>query len=197
MLFLAMCIWLLFSNVLKRNIWGRREYTGLRKTVVCSLMLMVSIYLIIWFVNKNIYIIDAEEEIHRLSNHEIAFNSLFEMLQTFTLDAPYEQLVSKLQDIITAMGHPRWKCVCIGIYSYIAFACAPIAGGFVLFEVIASIFPRLLVLLSLVRFYKNIMYFSELNERSIAFAKNVVENSSWWKRPILIFTEIGKKRIQS
>ena len=189
MLFLAMCIWLLFSNVLKRNIWGRREYTGLRKTVVCSLMLMVSIYLIIWFVNKNIYIIDAEEEIHRLSNHEIAFNSLFEMLQTFTLDAPYEQLVSKLQDIITAMGHPRWKCVCIGIYSYIAFACAPIAGGFVLFEVIASIFPRLLVLLSLVRFYKNIMYFSELNERSIAFAKNVVENSSWWKRPILIFTD--------
>lgn len=189
-LFLAMCIWLLFSNVLKRKIWGRREYTGLRKTVVCSLMLMVAIYLIIFFVNKNICLIaDAGEEARRVSDHEIAFNSLFEMLQTFTLDAPYEQFASKLHDILAAMGLTEEKCVCMEIYSYIAFACAPIAGGFVLFEVIASIFPRLLVLLSLVRFYKNIMYFSELNERSIAFAKNVAENSSWWKRPILIFTD--------
>ena len=81
----------------------------------------------------------------------------------------------------------------ISLCSYYAAAlsvAAPIAGGAIIFEIIASIFPSVQMWLSYFNVFREKYYFSELNENSLSLIKDI-ERAHKKKifRPVIIVTD--------
>ena len=103
-----------------------------------------------------------------LARNAVQFPSgiLIETMQSFSMDADYSEL---LEPVPGTYG--IWSSALIW-YKVILYSIAPIVGGAVIYDVLAGISPKLR-LLALRR--KKMLIFSELNERTILLAKNLVK----------------------
>ena len=109
-----------------------------------------------------------------------SMESILTSLQAFTLNADYSVLLSNLEGIKNINDFAV-------LYTHILFICAPIAGGCILLEIISKLYPRLRYTLNLLLLHKEMLYFSVLNENSITFARQAIENKRWFVRPIPVF----------
>ena len=123
---------------------------------------------------------------------EEIFNSIAHTLQSFSMDEDYTEYVlsgKKMMAAVAGAGSP-W-ITAYGVYNSVLNVTAIIAGGAILFELLASIFPRVRLRMSYMAFWREKYYFSELNEASVALAQSISNvKFRFFKRPIIVFTDV-------
>ncbi len=144
--------------------------------------------------------ITSDADFEGLTWWEEIFNSMVHALQTFSMDEDYTAYIVSGKAMLREMfgADTTWQDV-YGIYAAVLNLIAPIAGGAVIFEILASIFPKIKLYISHLAVWKEKYYFSELNYASLALAKSVIaadETFGIFKRiyksfmrPIFIFTD--------
>lgn len=123
---------------------------------------------------------------------EEIFNSIAHTLQTFSMDEEYTAYILNGKQMIGIIAgfDTAWVWL-YGLYASLLNFIAPIAGGAIIFEILASVFPRLRLWFAHLARWKEKFYFSELNERSLALARNIYETyEDHWHRPVIVFTDV-------
>lgn len=178
-----------------RNLVGKPAYGTYKKTTV-SRMLLFSGCLIaaVWCLRYAVgyfSIVSADDNTVTLTWWEEIFNRLVHALQTFSMDEEYTDYILNGKEMLgTICGDNSVWIATYGLYVSVLNFFAPIAGGAIIFEILASIFPKLRLQLSHLAFWKGKYYFSELNDASLALAKSVctIKVSSFMK-PVIVFTD--------
>lgn len=227
LLLLPMVLWLLrgFWRVLKKiyvfiNKKAKFKAPEHRHTVSKGLLFACLIFLSITCIRyavgyySNYYELKTDVNPNRLvqvetpnlNYFELFPDSLLNALQTFSMDADYEECIVKGKEMIRqAFGNEPWLESAYGVYCSVLSGAAPIIGGAIIFEIIAGFFPS--VRLRLVRFtgfwlrWRNMnkkkkkwvslrkrFYFSNLNERSLALAKDIYNSERRWLA--LVFCDV-------
>jgi len=125
---------------------------------------------------------------------ERLFDGVVHTLQTFSMDEEYTAFLQNGKKMVAAILPETWPAEQLGnLYGgYVSLLnmLAPILGGAILFELLANIFPVIKLCLSYLLVWKERIFFSELNENSVALAQSIREQeTSVLKRPVLIFTD--------
>ena len=160
------------------------------KILTFSLCLMCAVWCLRYAVGYSM-IINPETEGFTLTWLEEIFNSMVHALQTFSMDEDYTQYIIDGRRMISMLfgDGTVWEGI-YGVYASVLNVAAPVAGGAIIFEILASIFPRAKLWLADGLFWKEKYFFSELNEASLALAKSIYSTRvSVWKRPVLVFTD--------
>ena len=136
-------------------------------------------------------IFDPFNEEETLFVWEEIFNSFVHALQTFSMDEDYTEYIHDGKEMMSVgLGLGDVGQVVYGIYASILNMLAPIAGGAVVLELLAKIFPEFWLWLSFFGMKgKKYYFFSELNEASLALAKSILKEKDE-KRPVLVFTDV-------
>ena len=164
------------------------------RVLVLSGVLLLSVWCLRFAVGYYDKIVTAGAEAG-MNGWEVFLSSLIHALQTFSLDADYDNYIAAGKQMISAMtgGGAIWPTI-FGGYASILNVVAPIAGGAFIFEVLVGIFPHARLAFVNLTFWKEKYYFSELNKESLAMAQNIlapysVGRVSFLVRPVLIFTD--------
>ena len=184
-----------FARFARRMITGRRARRREPRSrfLVWSAALVLSVWCLRFAVGY--YSICAVEGGTGLYWWEELMNSLIHALQTFSLDEDYTLYIKDGKAMMEALaGAGAFWPGAYGLYASVLNVVAPIAGGAFLFEVLAGIFPRVGLLLARLRIWKPKYYFSELNDASLALAKNILNERPVGLRarfcgPIVVFTD--------
>ncbi len=167
--------------------------SGVSKMLIFSGSLLLSVWCLRYAVGY-FEILSLESPAEGLTWYEEIFNSLVHSLQTFSMDEDYTEYIINGKKMLGALSFnelgnfdlPFWY----GIYASLLNIVAPIAGGALIFEILASIFPKIKLGFSRIAFWKEKYYFSELNEASLALAKSVLKsNHGFFTRPTIVFTD--------
>lgn len=160
---------LVFSACLIGSVWCLRYAVG---------------YYGILFHKPNVAVLNWWEEI---------FNSFLHTLQTFSMDEDYAEYIFKGKEMIAyVFGEDAVLLqTAYGVFASLLNFLAPIAGGAIIFDILASIFPKIRLNLShSLLIWKSKYYFSELNSASLALAKSILNSGfNYINKPILIFTD--------
>lgn len=164
--------------------------SGINKMLTVSLSLICSIWCLRYAVGYY-DIITAVEGTCTLNRFEEIFNSISHALQTFSMDEDYTGYIlsgkEMLRDLLGA--DTKWQTV-YGVYASLLNFVAPIVGGAIIFEILASIFPKLRLRASYLACWKEKYFFSELNDESLALAKSICfAKYPIFKKPVIVFTD--------
>lgn len=127
------------------------------------------------------------------------FDSLLRALQTMTMNESCSEFVVLGKEMVSYLyaGRDVSRIAFVyGIYASSLDLLAPISGGLALFSALAAFFPKIRLRISA---FKKQYYFSELNERSLALAKSIVNTEGsfstdpFWYLPIHIRTRMTRK----
>lgn len=115
-------------------------------------------------------------------------------LRTVGMEESYGEILDNLRSMI-ASTVPNCKLLgSIALFNAAGLhLLAPIAGGAIILEILASIFPKLRFWRVRHLCFKEKAYFSELNAESLAMAKSLQETyakTPWKRKPVLIFTDV-------
>ncbi len=122
---------------------------------------------------------------------EELLNSAVHALQTMSMDEDYTEYIIKGKEMMVLLfgADSVWESF-YGMYAAALNLVAPIAGGAMLFQILASIFPQMLLRISFLAFWKDKYYFSDLNEASVAVAKDIHRQYyPLFCRPVIVFTD--------
>lgn len=121
---------------------------------------------------------------------EIFADSVIHALQSFSMDENYSEALTTGKEMIFLRTNSHLMVKFYSFYVSGISIIAPIAGGAMILDLIVSIFPKLKFNIYKLVFKNREKYiFSELNDKSLALAESVLDKSSFWKRPLLIFTD--------
>lgn len=174
------------KNMRKKN----QTKLGISNLLIFSGCLIVSIWCLRYAVGC-FGVFTANLSTGSLTLVEEFFCSIIHALQTFSMDEEYTKYIldGKLM-LRTILGEETMWQIVYGLYASILNFVAPIAGGTVLFEILANVFPQFKLAISNVEWWREKYFFSELNEASLSLAKNVYDNcGTSIKNPIFIFTD--------
>ncbi len=164
--------------------------TGISRMFAFSVCLIGSVWCLRYAVGY-FAILSSDMPERMLTWWEEIFNSLAHALQTFSMDEDYtEYIINGKQMLREILGQDTpWQTV-YGLYASILNFVAPIAGGAIIFEILASIFPKIRLSLAHMAIWKEKYYFSEFNDASLALAKSVANvKAPIFRKPVLIFTD--------
>ncbi len=158
-----------------------------RKLIIFSAFLIASIWSLRFAVGY--YQIITSNNV--LTPFEEIFNSLIHTLQTFSMDEDYTAYITDGKAMMAGIfGEESVLISVYGIYATILNFVAPVAGGAIIFEILASVFPTIILRMSYLAFWRDKYYFSELNERTIALIRSI--NKAYGKKiikPVIIVTD--------
>ena len=188
--------------------------TGISRLLIFSGFMIVSLwtlrYAMEWY-----SIVTSAEGTENLSFFEEAIHSLALALKTFTIDDLYTSYLLSGREIVSSLfgdsrvavffselladcsaaefirqlfGGYRWIEILYGLHVSFLNLAAPIAGGAVIIQVLAGVFPILRLYASRLEFWHTKCYFNELNEASLALVKSICTNKKGI-RPRFIFTD--------
>lgn len=131
-----------------------------------------------------------------VSETYLLFNSLIETVRMFGLNIDYPVYINDISMAVSkAYGNTEWA-IFFSVFSSFLYLAAPVTGGMVIFEILAGVFPRLRLMMSYLGFFRDIVYFSELNDESLALAESIRKDYSKGIsrlfRPIMVFTDVYK-----
>lgn len=157
-------------------------------------MLLLSIWCLRYAVGY--YLIEfPPEDVIPLTPAEEAFNSVVHTLQTFSMDEDYTAYITDGKAMMFCIGATDFWVEAYGVYAAVLNALAPIIGGAIILEIVASIFPRIGLRLRYLAVWQEKYYFSELNERSLALVKSISEAyRTKFIRPVIIFCDVYADR---
>lgn len=174
----------LFAKVHRNN--------ELRGVLKISLFLLAAVWCLRYAVGC--YLIEyppKNEEAVLLTRWEEIANSFVHALQTFSMDEDYTTYISTGREMITALygADSLWINI-YSVYASVLNAVAPVFGGAIVFEMLASIFPAFRLRMAYKMIWREKYYFSALNDASLALARSVCATRSIWRsKPVLIFTD--------
>jgi ammonia channel protein AmtB len=99
------------------------------------------------------------------------FNAMIRAMQTFSLDEDYIEAIVTGEEILAMVLHSKLQFAFTLLFT-IQNVCAPIMTGAFLIDVLSSFFPRLKLLFIP---FREKYVFSELNERAIFLAEDIIE----------------------
>ncbi len=185
-------------------VWGllrlfrfhRRKRGGFDGVLLLYLLLIVAIWCLRYSVGyynivKPQDIVDGEPS-EMLTTAEEIFNSVIHALQTFSMDEDYTDYIIDGREMMTVLfGSNSAAVTWYGIVAMILNVIAPIAGGAIIFEILANIFPTIRIFISGILVWCEKYYFSELNEQSLALINSVCDSQVWWRpKPVIIITDV-------
>lgn len=161
--------------------------------------LLISLFVSVWCVRcaVGLYCISCiSAENNDLGNQGLTvgdelLNSMVHALQTFSMDEDYTVYISTGKEMIGAIIGGKLAQIVYGIVTSIQNVLAPIAGGAFILDVLTSLIPQLklhFLCNRIIRIQKKRIYFSVLNEKSLALAKDILETSD--KNPIIVFSDV-------
>ncbi len=170
----------------------RYNRVGVGSAFVFSIFLLLSIWLLRFAVGYFDILVYAGEALQLTPQEEIA-NSLFGALRTFSMEEEYAEYILDIKALITAIipnEHPSFSAIKIAtvVYASLLNLIAPILGGAIVLEIVASVFPKFKLIGSYFKINRPKYFFSELNSASLSLAKSIY-NKEKSKKPILIFTD--------
>ncbi len=119
--------------------------------------------------------------------------SFYHTLKSFGFD---DNFLTGMQHV-APLFEATWHIYFYKVYAIILSFLAPLTGMAIVFEVLAHFFPKARLFILKFSFRKK-FYFSELNERSLALAKSIIESSGKKRRetPIIIFADVYANKNQ-
>ena len=173
-----------FSKLPKRRL-------GINNIMIFSAGLLASVWCLRYAVGYHSIITSAE---NNLKWWEEIFNSFVHALQTFSMDEDYTQYITDGKIMVESLYGVGSRAIsAYGAYASILNVVAPVAGGAIVFEVIANIFPRVRMFGATFFRWRKIYYFSELNQFSLALAKSIYKNDArkiLKRRKLIVFTGV-------
>ncbi len=168
----------------------KKKRSGLSGILKFSACLLGAIWCLRYAVGYYTLLFPQSGEIP-LTRMEELFNSAVHALQTMSMDEDYTEYIIQGKAMMGALfGDGTVLQSLYGIYAAALNLVAPIAGGAILFQILANIFPQILLKLSFLAVWKEKYYFSDLNEASLAVARDLSHLSfPRFCRPVLIFTD--------
>lgn len=185
-LFFSSFIWLFYRWIRSRS--KERPIQNRLLTTIGFFVLFASAIAVLKFVT-GYYVSDPD--VQPLAIGEEIVNSLFGALRTFSIEEEYSELILDVKALICKVipegsaQLPYWQVVAV-VYASLLSIIAPIAGGAVIINMLASLFPMLKLLIMRIIPVKK-FYFSELNAGSLALAKSIRSRKKII--PVLIFTD--------
>lgn len=167
-----------------------RRKSGVNRILVFSGCLIGAIWCLRYAVGYSEIFLPKTSELG-LTWWEEIFNSMAHALQTFSMDEEYtEYLISGKEMLRSIFGKDTiWQYV-YGVYASVLNFIAPIAGGAIIFEILANIFPQIKLRFLHLAVWREKYYFSELNEASLALAKSIFSMGGVGiRKPVIIFTD--------
>lgn len=138
------------------------------------------------------------QDVHNLTYFEEFVASLFRAVRIVGVPEFYSEFVADLRWML-GLTLPESM---IGVHDWIAVAATvmdiaiPIAGSALLLGIFARAFPKVMLFIRSLFFWREKCYFSGLNPQSVALAKSILEarraenKGKWWRiRPLLVFTD--------
>ena len=169
---------------------GTYKQTTASRMLLFSGCLMAAVWCLRYAVGY-FSIVSADDKSVTLTWWEEIFNSLVHALQTFSMDEDYTDYILNGKKMLGAIcgDNSAWIAT-YGLYASVLNFVAPIAGGAIIFEILASIFPKVRLQLSYLAFWREKYYFSELNDASLALAKSVwAIKAGPFMKPVIVFTD--------
>lgn len=181
-----------FDRILKHTL-GRDIFQKKRNRSFKSKLLLASIFLIgaVWslrFAVGYYSVFNPPEGSIPLSPLEEVFNSFVHTLQTFSLDEDYTAYITIGREMMAAaFGEGARSVEVYGVYAAVLNFLVPVAGGAIVFEIISEFSPKMRLLFANSMIWTEKYYFSELNDNSLALAKNIVDIKK--NKAYIIFTD--------
>lgn len=167
------------------NLFAARRLFLEKKLLVFSGLLIGAI----WSLRLAVGIYNVPGE--GLTYGEEILNSFIHALQTFSMDEDYTKYISDGRAMIMAFGAGEFWVNAYGVYASILNVIAPIAGGAIIFEMLSSLFPRVRLAVESLFFWKELYFFSELNDRSLSLAQSIrEEKTDIFTKPTIVFTDV-------
>lgn len=188
---------IIIRRMILKPSYEQRNKLGVSRMLIFSAFLISSIWCLRYAVGyygilfPEFSVFASNTSLEGLTWLEEIFNSMVHAIQTFSMDEDYTAYIVSGKTMLREMfgANSLWQDV-YGVYAAVLNFIAPIAGGAVIFEIIASIFPKIRLRVSHFAFWKEKYYFSELNDASLALAKSVCNiNVGSFKKPVIIFTD--------
>lgn len=151
---------------------------GIKRKRVCLLLsLLVSIFS--WRMS---YVL----RVHPLVWPDL-FENFVESIKIFAVDSSYKQFFVNTRYAMENIPLIRY----INAYVYIPFLyfLAPVTGAVAILEIVSSLSERLNLVFKSSCFWKEVYYFSELNEQSLALAESARKSKPFLLEPVIVFTD--------
>lgn len=189
LLFVITVVWFI------RRVLGNRKAdnkSGISNILKFSGLFILSIWVLRFAVGYSAIVVYKGND-PQLTYLEEIVHSLLGALRTFSLEEDYAQYIVNLKTMMVSIipNNSQFCGVLQGVtvaYASLLNLMAPIAGGTIILEFLANVFPKLKLVWSYVRVWRPKYFFSELNASSLTLAKSIYDNEKD-ERPILIFTD--------
>ena len=138
-------------------------------------------------------IITTDSEQAVLTGWEEISNSLIHALQTFSMDEDYTAYILDGKAMLRDMfgKDTTWQTV-YGGYAAAMNIIAIMAGGAIIFEILASIFPKIKLFFACLLPKREKLYFSKLDETTFALAESLYKShSKRLNKPVIVFAGIN------
>ena len=175
-------------TIIRARFLHKQKKSSIGSLLIISAALVLSIFLL----RLSMVRFEEAEEGFMVSM-VLVFDSIIETLKTFAVDVIYKKdYFGKLDDFFVAL-FPKAGEFLKGLfvfYSSTLVVAAPVAGGAIIFQVLASIFPKIRMTLYYIAIWRKKYFFSELNETSIALANGILNmRKTHLRKPVFIFTD--------
>lgn len=124
-------------------------------------------------------------------------DSLFRAVRIFGIPEHYTDFVKDLRAMLSAVmpAGMAWTQNWIVGYATAMNVVIPIAGSALILGIFARAFPKVMLFIKSLPFWREKCYFSSLTPQTVALAKSIVEarrrEKKWWHwRPLLVFTDV-------
>lgn len=191
-LFISSIVWMISRAIKKKKTPEKYNKVGVSTALAFSGFLLLSIWLLRFAVGYFTVSV-SENGTARLTPLEELVNSLFGAFRTFRTEDEYAEYIINIKALITQIvPNTHWSFstirTAVVVYASMLHIIAPIVGGAIILEVLASIFPRIGLRWSYLFRRRHKYYFSELNAASLSLAKSIYDKRKNIK-PTLIFTD--------
>ncbi len=192
LMLVAFIVWIRIRETNRRRTPEKYGKTGVSSVLVFSLFLMLSIWCLRFAVGYYDIIV-SRCPAQKLTPIEEIGNSFFKALRTFSLEEEYKEYILDIKgltaELISAENwHFPYVQAALIVYASALNLLAPIMGGAIILEILASAFPKLRLRWVYMFSRRPKYYFSELNPATLALAKSLFYDEEKGK-PILIFTD--------
>lgn len=192
LLFVSSIVWMIGRVIRKKKAPEKYNKAGVSTALAFSGFLLLSIWLLRFAIGYSAIVV-TEGNTTQLTPLEEFVNSLFGALRTFSMEENYAEYIMDIKDLIAeVVPNAHWsfsiiKTVAI-VYASVLNLIAPIIGGAIILEILASVFPKIRLRLWHWAIWRKKYYFSELNASSLALAKSIYKANKA-EKPVLIFTD--------
>ena len=191
-LFASSIVWMISKAIRNKKAPEKYNKAGVSTALVFSGFVLLSIWLLRFAVGYFAIVVSKDGTMHLTPLEEFA-NSLFKALRTFSMEEEYAEYIMSIKALIVeVVPNTHWsfsiiKTVAI-VYASVLNLIAPVVGGAIILEILASVFPKMGLRWSYFFIKRPKYFFSELNPASLSLAKSIY-NKEKSEKPILIFTD--------